>query len=59
MGGTQSCPFVYLLSVTAFALQWQWNSCDKDHRPQSPTCLLSRPLQEKFTNTWYRPTPFS
>lgn len=53
--GTQVHPFIYVLSVVAFALQQRsWAVATKTIWPKSPKCLPKGLLQKKFANTCVR-----
>lgn len=47
--GTQSCPFLYIFSLTYFALQRKiWVVATETSSPQSLKYILSDPLQKEF-----------
>lgn len=53
----QSCPFVYILPMAAFAPQCRVCSWNRDLMAQSLKYLLSSSLQKKFAYTCCRVTP--
>lgn len=48
----QSCPFVYILPMAAFAPQCRVCSWNRDLMAQSLKYLLSSSLQKRFSNPW-------
>ena len=50
LSGTQPCPFIYILSIFAFVLQWQSLVVATETGPESLKHLLSSFLQKKVGN---------
>lgn len=50
--GTQTCPFIYVLSMSAFVIQWQrWVFVMEKQWPSKPKIFTVKPFKEKV----YRP----